>query len=254
MITPRARYLPIAVLAAALAMSVTSCGGTDKSADVVATVRGVGTITKAGVQHWARVEAVLVHELVPKSAPPKGLIPDPPEYKACVAYLGKTLPGGSSGSSTATLKLDCRRHEADLEQTTLSKLIAWNWTIGRGEALGLRVTAAQERARLAEVVKNDTAYGSNLQRYLTLSGETLADILLRSRVQLFEVRLQAKAAKLLSALPPNLTETQRTAAVARLAAQFERPTLWTSRTTCKHGFVVPGCKEYSGTERPSGEA
>jgi hypothetical protein len=209
---------------------------------------------RGSVAHWANVEAVLVHELIPTRPAPVGLIPDPPKYSACIAYLSRTLSqsAGHKPLTTGALKQDCQARATSLQMTTLSKLISWDWTIGRGEALGIHVFDAQVQMRLETVSREaNSPYGPSLTRYLALTGQTKADLLFRSRVQLYEVEISKRAMAMERTLPTTLNEHQRQAAIEALANRIDADKLWTGKTSCGTGFVVPGCREYVGQAQPS---
>jgi hypothetical protein len=237
----------------ALALGLAGCG-TNTDGVVVARVSGVGTITRGSVAHWANAEAVLVHELIPTRPAPVGLIPDPPKYSACITYLLRTLSQntGHKYLTTDALKQDCQAHATSLQMTTLSKLISWDWTIGRGEALGIHVSDAQVQTRLDTVsTEPNSPYGPSLTRYLALTGQTKADMLVRSRVQLYEVKIAERAMAMERTLPATLNEHQRQAAIEALANRIDADKRWTDNTSCTPGFVVPGCREYVGQAQPS---
>jgi hypothetical protein len=226
------------------------CGG-GKKGEVVARVAGVGSITKADLDHWTQVEFVLLHEYVPAHPAPAGVVPDPPSYGHCASYLRRSAPGNSK-QSTSALKTACKHKEQELRASTLNKLISWDWTIGRAHALGLRASDAQVRQQLARVIKTKSLYGPNFDRYLKLSGQTMADILFRSRVQLFEVEMAAKAERAMAALPKTLNEKQRQLAFLNLAHRYLATKSWVAKTSCRKGYVVSACKQYTGSERPPG--
>jgi foldase protein PrsA len=249
----RLRPTLIAGLSALAALGVASCGGS--SSQVLVRVDGVGTVTRSSLQHWMRVEAVLTHELIPTRPAPAGVLPDPPGYSACIAYLKQAAAklGQSPAQLThSALKTRCSQAEHELEMGTLSKLISWYWTIGRGESLGIQVSDAQVRHRLAEVISAGTLYGKNFNRYLELTGESRADILLRSRVQAYEVQISSRALKLVSTLPKSLSESQRQDWVNALNETVVKT--WRAKTTCSTGYVVSSCKQYRGSEQPLGAA
>lgn len=222
---------------------------------IVAQVGGVGTISKAALDHWTRVEIILVHELAPRHPAPRGLIPDPPRYAACIAYLRHVLQQAGETAKTLTLgalKSNCRHREQYLRANTLNKLISWDWTIGRGLALGMRVTDAQARRRISDVVQGSNLYGPHFAKYLRLTGQTMADILFRSRVQLYETKISERAAELMDTLPKGLTESQRQKALAMLANHFLATDSWVAKTSCRSGFIVSACRQYRGPEQAPG--
>jgi hypothetical protein len=254
------------VLGAIAILGLTACGGAGGSGPVVARVAGVGAITKSALDHWTRVEAVVTHELVPVRPVPPGVVPDPPRYSACIAYLRST-PQQASASPAATaqqapastarvpssvLASRCRTRERELRAVTLNKLIAWDWTIGRAAASGTRVTDAEARRRLAEVIATHSVYGANFSHYLHATGQTMADMVFRSRVQLLEVKASSEAMSALTRLPRSLTAQERQAALRRLLARLSATPQWVARTSCRAGYVVSACRQYAGREQPPG--
>jgi hypothetical protein len=244
------RHILLGTLSSIAIVALGGCGG-QGGGKIVARVDGVGTITEAMLNHWSRVEPILVHELVPLHPAPKGLVPDPPRYTACIAYLrlASSQTGAPAAALTsAALKAACKRREDETQRVTLNKLISWEWTIGRGRAVGIRVTDAQVRRRLSEVIRGRSAYGANFARYLKLSEQTMTDMLFRSRVQLYEVTLSDKLATLANALPRSFTAQQRQHAIAELSTGLFATKRWVTRTSCRRGFVVSACNGYTGPE------
>jgi foldase protein PrsA len=242
----RLRLTPITGLVVFAILGLSSCGGSDD--EVLAHVDGVGSITAASLNHWVQVEAILNHELIPTRPIPSGVVPDPPSYSACISYLRREpQPAGQSPGqlTTPALKARCKQAEHTLRESVLSKLISWDWTIGSGQQLGMKV---DERQRLDEVIKNRTLYGDNFKRYLKLTKETMADVLFRSRVSGYEVQISKRLTDLIEGLPKNLTETQRQEKVTSLTSSTTKA--WLAKTTCRSGFVVSSCKEYKGSEPP----
>src|SRR5690242_12272776 len=95
---------------------LSACGGSTGS-EVIARVDGVGTITKASLDHWTRVETILVHELIPSRPAPNGLTPDPPDYTACIAYQRTALRQAGEKATALTsvaLKSKCSQKEREL--------------------------------------------------------------------------------------------------------------------------------------------
>src|ERR1035437_9769921 len=98
--------------AAAIAIAaMTGCGTSASDEDVaqVASSSGVTSISKSSLKHWMFVEAVLLHNEQPTTAVPKGLLPDPPEYTTCIAYLRATpLKLNENGPTPTTAQLKSR--------------------------------------------------------------------------------------------------------------------------------------------------
>jgi hypothetical protein len=138
-----------------------------------------------------------------------------------------------------------------LQTTTLSKLISWEWTVGRGTALGVKVTPAEIDTRLTEVNARQLRRKGQLQAYMRATGQTRADLLFRAKVQLFEVKLGARVTALEHA--PGLTLAKRRAEITKLLAGEGQEGAWIAKTSCRPGFVAPGCRQYKGTQVSGGE-
>jgi foldase protein PrsA len=253
-------YLPVhrrkslaCALSAIAVLGMTACGGAGDGGTVVARIAGVGAITKKALEHWTRVEAIVSHELVPVRPVPRGLVPDPPRYSACIAYLRSTAQQASANTAdvaSTALASRCGARERELQAITLNKLIAWYWTIGRAAASGTRVTDAEARRRLAEVIATHSVYGANFARYLHLTGQTMADMVFRSRVQLLEVKASNEVRSAALKLPRSLTAQARQAALVGLIARLSDTRHWVARTSCRAGYVVSACRQYVGREQP----
>jgi hypothetical protein len=247
------RCIPALAATAVAVVGPTACGG-GGSGEVVAQVRGVGAISKATFDHWLPVEAVLLYQQYPTTAVPKGVIPDPPDYTSCITYLHlhpsqKVVEHGPK-PSPAQLKRKCDRRLQELKEITLNSLIVSYWTIGAGRSLGMKANEAEARARLKEVNARSFPSGADFTRYLRLTGQTLADMVFQSKVQLFQVKMTAQLYAAVKRLPKGLTTHQRRDALAKVTNGFPPNEEWATRTTCRDGYVVSACKQYKGSQPP----
>jgi hypothetical protein len=243
---------PIAALGviAVMTLGPAACGGS--SDETVARVAGVGTVTRGAVEHWIPIEARLAYSVVPKRPVPDGVVPVPPAYTACIAYLmthGQKLVETGPKPTTAQLKSKCAQQYQQLKQTVLGLLITWDWTIGTGAAAGMKASDAEVRQRLESIAKNDLV-GVPFNRYLQYTGQTLADMLLRSRVSLFEEKFRQGLVAMAKLLPKGMTDQERRAAVAKLAAGLPTEQQWVARTSCSPGYVTSSCRQYKGPLQP----
>jgi foldase protein PrsA len=233
-------------------VGLAACGG-GGSGEIVARVAGVGSISKASLEHWMPVEAVVLYQEHPTRPVPKGVIPDPPNYTACIAYLQSTpqkLVEGGPKPTAAQLKSKCVQKNQELKELTLNTLIGWYWTIGAGRALGMKASDVEVRQRLEEVNARSFPKKAEFTNYLKLTGQTVQDMLLRSRVQLYEVKIAQQLAAAEKLLPKGLTVQQKKSALAKSIENLPPGKLWPARTTCRKGYVVSACKEYRGSQPP----
>lgn len=244
-------WLLAIAFAIAAAGSQIGCGGGDKP---VAQVAGVGSISKAEVEHWMPIEARLLYREVPTRPTPAGVVPDPPTYVACISFLRSNpekIGERTASMSADQLRVKCAHKQHELKVLTLNTLIAWDWTIGDGLAAGMKVSDAEVRHRVQSLKRVDLV-GVDFNKYLKYSGQTSSDMLLRAKVQLFEVKLNQKLREFTNRLPKGLTEHQQRAALvsAKVDPSSLSPRQWAAKTSCQPGYVTSACKQYKGTLAP----
>jgi hypothetical protein len=237
--------------AALAAFGLAACSGS--SSETVAQIDGVGSISRGTLEHWIPIEARLVYAAVPKRPVPAGAVPSPPSYSACIAFLRtqqRSLEAAGPEPTTAQLKRACAAQYAQLEQTVLDLLITWDWTLGAAAATGVRVTDAETDDRLAEIEKTELAFVS-LGKYLKYTGQTLGDMLLRTKVELLQAKQQRALVALVEHASRGLSASQRLAAVAKLESRARTTAQWIALTSCRPGYVSPDCKQYKGSSASS---
>ena len=249
-----ARRWCISVLCAILAAAGVLGGcGDSKSTETVATVAGVGTISRAMLEHWITIEAILLYEEQPARPVPPGVVPDPPSYSACIAYLrsgGPKVPPGTSRLTAAQLKAKCAAEYESLKVLTLNILAGWEWTLGKGAELGIKVSNQEAQQRIETVKKNLFSTKKAFTDYLARTRETLADMLFRAKVQVVEVKTSQLLETAQRMLPKNLTAQQRQQALAALAKRVAPVQQWVKRTNCRKGYVASACRQYKGSLAP----
>jgi hypothetical protein len=226
-------------------VSIAGCGG-EASGSVVVRVGGT-PIGKAAVDHWMSVVAAGA-TTAPGQPTPKP--PDPPSYTKCIAYLRAFAPwaqpvDGRPRPTATRLKSQCEYEYRKFKLKALYTLIPDDWVSGEAAELGITVTGAQLRQRLA-LVKGEFPSENAFKRYLASKGATVADLLLGFRQALLagkiQQRLEAENDKLHLATP------QRQQVLNKFSEEFKRK--WTARTDCQAGYVVPICKQYKAPKTP----
>ena len=112
------------------AVGIAACGGIPGNA--VVDVGGTA-ITHATFDHWMEVAAAS-SRVSPTS---KIVLPEPPEYTACIKHLEETSAKPVKGSKAPTkseLKSQCSQQYKSLQQEVLGFLISSNWVIGEALA------------------------------------------------------------------------------------------------------------------------
>jgi hypothetical protein len=216
-----------------------ACGSTEPEGSdrVVARVDGHTTTTQR-LEHWTAVEAALAFESTPKGPVPKGVIPDPPDYVSCIAYQS-SLQGHRKGTR-AQVKRECKEKYISLQRHVLDILLIYYWLKGESSERGVRITDAEIDKIVHQVAPTPRA----LQKYLSITGESLADLRLIAEKDLFDSRLLAleegefKKQGLTSA-------HQHERALIKAATEFTQK--WSAKTSCLAAYVISDCKQYMGT-------
>jgi hypothetical protein len=223
--------LGVAVLAGA---GLAGCGGGSSDATIVS-VAGQ-SISKATLDHWVPIEAILARELNPTSPPPRGEVPDPPLYSACAAYLRVSTPNGTA-IPTAQLKDKCAQRYARVRRHILSILITYDWLAAESAAQGVHVSDGEVKRELARFKRQTFPSEAAFQTYLKYTRERLADETLILKMDMVSTRLQKKflAERGVSGL---------------IKHRQEFPKQWAARTSCRSPYIVPDCKQYRGPLPP----
>jgi Raf kinase inhibitor-like YbhB/YbcL family protein len=196
----------------ATTVTVSSLSGTAHDASLtsgaVANVAGVA-ITKAGVEHWLAVTTAL----------------------SSAASKGTSTPGASTSSQA-------------LKNQTLAFLISSQWVLSEAAAKGISVSEAAIHKRFTEIEHEEFKQPGELKTFMSKSGETMADLLLRVKIELLESAISQRVTA------SKHSSAEKQAALAAFQAAFQKR--WKAKTTCKSGYVVEDCKEYKGV--PGAEA
>jgi foldase protein PrsA len=167
-----------------LAIAITGCGGVP--GDSVAIVDG-NPITKKAFDHWMFIEAKGQASQSPGSPV---IVPDPPDYKNCIA-AARTLPQLASAPAK-TLKTDCSQVFKQYLTTVMSFLIRSYWYQADAASHGIKITDAQVQKAFNTAKNQQFPTAAGFQTFLTQSGQTLQDLLFRVRVNQLYMKLIAK--------------------------------------------------------------
>jgi hypothetical protein len=202
---------------------------------------GRARLTKAALDHWTAVEAVLTYEYKPKRPVPRGVVPDPPAYAACVAYLARLSRGeGEHPAPTrARLKGRCAQQYTSVQRHILDLLIVDYWMREEAAARGVEITAPE----LSQAQAREFRDQAELRRFLRLTGARASD-------RRFMVQSKVRLAKLQRSVWPKRKPTADEIDVAIQKLSDELTRKWKPRTSCRPGYVVSECRTYRGS--PSG--
>ncbi|HEY3828026.1 MAG TPA: peptidyl-prolyl cis-trans isomerase, partial [Solirubrobacteraceae bacterium] len=174
------------------AICVAACGGGLPSGAVVQ-VNGQA-ISKQTFKHWMGVAA----SASTTQTPGKPVLPEPPAYTACIAHQQAIEPKpakGQKAKTPAALKAECVQEYKALQQQTLGFLISLDWVLGAAEEHGVKVTDQEVVKHLNELKKGKFAKPGEFQKFLTSTGETVSDLLLRVKLSMISTKLQEKITK-----------------------------------------------------------
>jgi foldase protein PrsA len=171
-------------------IGLSACGGIPSNA--VVQVNG-NPITKATFAHWMAVAAASTAGGASASTG----VPEPPDYKACIAHLQATTPPvkGQPAPTQAQLKAQCEQQYKTLQQEVLGFLISSSWVLGEAESLGVKVSDKEVHKRFEEVKSQQFPKAAEFEKFLATSGQTVSDLLLRVKLNLLAQRVQQKIAK-----------------------------------------------------------
>jgi foldase protein PrsA len=168
-------------------MIVAGCGGVP--GDSVATVDG-NSIEKSDFTHWMNVAA--------KTSGQNTVVPDPPNYTACIANKKKTAPKPAKGQpkpTDAQLKTQCKQQYEGMRNQVLQLLFITQWIEGEANDLGVKVTDAEVKKSFDQQKKQSFPKDADYQKFLKTSGQTNDDIMERVKLDLLSNKIRDKVTK-----------------------------------------------------------
>lgn len=218
---------------------MSACGRSDSIPNnAVVSVDGE-SITKDTFNHWMMVTAVSSQA----ATTGKPVVPDPPDYTACIAHLEATQPKPVKGApkpTEAQLKTQCKAQYKSLQSQVLSFLILSKWILGEASSLGVKVSDKEVKKQFDKLKTQQFPKPAEFQKFLSTSGQTVSDLLLRAKLNLLSSKIQQKVIN--QAAKPQT-------ALSTFAQEFKKK--WTAKTDCYAGYVVPDCKQYKAPQPTS---
>jgi foldase protein PrsA len=178
-----------AVLFALLGLS--ACGGV--AGDAVVSVNGT-QITKTAFDHWMSVAA----SSSALSSGEKPIVPEPPDYKACIAHLKATAPKPAKGQkppTEASLKSECEQQYKSLQTEVLGFLISSEWVLSEASHLSVKVSDDQVKKEFTKIKTEEFPKAAEFEKFLKSSGQTVSDLLLRVKLNMLSSRIQKQVVK-----------------------------------------------------------
>lgn len=119
----------------------------------------------------------------------------------------------------------------------LGFLLTSEWVLGEAKARGVSVSDAEVKSRFTQLAHQSFPKAGSLQKYFSTSGETEADLLARIKVELLAARIAAQ-------VTAGKSSSQHSAILTAFETNFH--THWKALTSCKPGYVMEDCKQYTG--------
>lgn len=230
---------------------ICSCGRSDPASVTVIKVDG-SPITRATLSHWMSVIAAGDNfEHVGRPAP-RGLVSDPPDYRACKAAIESIGPPKEALAARLEerrIGLQCRQLYEAVKEQAVSFLIQTMWTAKEARRLGVEVSGREVELSLAKT-KAEYKTGKSFRAFLASNGRTMADERFLLRRNLQAQQLEARRRRVLSK-----TVKDKAALGHALVADYLKAIgMRTAHTKCSPGYVVQECSTYShppSVETPS---
>ncbi|WP_170179265.1 peptidyl-prolyl cis-trans isomerase [Solirubrobacter pauli] len=212
--------------------------------DPVATVNGK-VIERQAFDHWMTIAAT-------STGNAGATVPDrADDYRRCIATKRKALsPAQRRRISDPTLRARCRRDYAQLRNQVMQLLISFEWIDGEATLRGLIVTDAEVTRSFEKQKRQSFPKDSDFQTFLKTSGQTVADIKGRVRLDLLSNKIREQVTATRVPVTDQVVEqyydqhrsrfvepeerslrivvTKRRAAAERARAELERGVSWES--------------------------
>jgi len=206
---------------------------------------GGNSIDEQTLEHWIGVQAVIETQANPTRPVPIGLIPKPPAYRACIAYLAALARAQHArpAPDTAQVKDQCEQEHATLQRQVLETLIIHYWVKEEAARAGVVGTAREfnEAFRRAYPTK------AGFRRFLAFTGLHASDERFLLQGSLLLNKWQRATLPVYTRVPRSGPETGGRASEVDVELQKlsnDMTARWTPRTHCGAGYVVMLCSEY----------
>jgi foldase protein PrsA len=170
-----------------IAVGVSGCGS-GLPGNSVADVAG-NPITTQAFNHWMYVAAKSQAAQSPGS--PVIVPTDPPNFNGCIAQVRKQIPSLAK-TATKTLRSDCGQLFTSLSSQVMDFLIKAYWYQADAAKMHISVTNAEVQKAFTTAKNQQFPTASGFQTFLSETGQTLADIVYRFRINAIVEKLAAK--------------------------------------------------------------
>ena len=178
-----------------LPLVLAACGGDSVPGNAVVKVGG-DSIKTSEFDHWLRQAASTAQQLT--GATGKAVVPQPPDYTACIANKKKTAAKPAKGQpkpTDANYKSQCQQEYERLRDQTMQFLITSAWIEGEAAERGVKTTDAQVKKDFDKQRLQSFPNNKDYLAFLKTSGSSQEDLLYRIKVQDLSTKLRTKVLK-----------------------------------------------------------
>ena len=175
-------------VAAALPVALSGCGD-DVPSGAVAKIDDA-VIKKSEFDHWLEAAA---KGQQPPGAGGEVVVPDPPDYEACIESKGKQpVPQGTKKPDEKALKDQCKQEYDSLKQQVMQFLISAEWIQQEADARDIEVTDEEVQKQFEDQKKQSFPKEKDYQEFLKTSGQTEEDLLFRVKLDVLSNKVREK--------------------------------------------------------------
>ena len=196
------RSLAVVTTASLAAAGLAACGGESIPGNAVVRV-GDTAIKKDAYEHWLSVAALSqASQTNPQAAQtgkkPVVSIPEPPDFKRCIADKAKAAPKPAKGQpkpSVTQFKTQCKQEYEGLRDQVLQFLVSSQWIQGEAGDRKVKVTDAEVKKQFDTTKKQSFPKEADYKKFLASSGMTEADLLFRVKLDTLSNKLREAIVK-----------------------------------------------------------
>lgn len=177
---------------------------------------------------------------VPTPAPPVILPTHPPAPEQVLVCVGsRAITGATFEHWSAVASKSEGSHpkhplaQGELIGEVMKFLISSDWVLGEAQALHANVSAAKVRRTFERIRKQQFHTRKEFEAFLGRSGETVADLMLRVKLNLVSLRIQQRV------LAGHHGKAAQQRALTRFVKGFKRR--WAARTYCSPEYTSADC-------------
>ena len=179
------------------AIALSACGDSVPGNSVVRV--GDATIKRTTFDHWMQVAAISSRGADPTAkGAPRATIPQPPEFKACIADKKKTAPKPAKGQPKPTdkqFKEQCKQEYEGLRDQVLQFLISAEWIQGEAASQDVKISDKDVKKQFDTTRKQSFPKEKDFQNFLRTSGMNIEDLLYRVKLDQLSTKLREKITK-----------------------------------------------------------